>query len=70
MRDGRVLHALQPAAGAPDPDPPHRLQHVLQAEELQDGGLVREAPPRAGAKARGRPADQEDTTGTTTLSSF
>ena len=35
-----------------------------QAEELQDGGLVRAAAARAGAQAGGGPADQEDTPGT------
>ena len=47
----------------PDPDPADRVQHVLQAEELQDCGVVRQAAARAGAQARGGAADQEDTAG-------
>ena len=63
MRDGRVLHALQPAARAPDPHPPHRLQPLLQAQELQDVGRLRTEAPGAGAEARGGATDKEDPAG-------
>lgn len=49
VRDGRLLHSLQPATRPSDFDVAHRLEHVLQAEELQNGHVLRQASARAGA---------------------
>ena len=63
MRDGCLLHPLQPAAGAPGAHPQDRAQPLLQAEELQNRRQLR--PETAGARTQARrgPADEEDPSG-------
>lgn len=62
MRDGSLLHALQAAARPPDPDPTNSSQHVLQAQELQNGSVLRPTPSRTRPQARGRAASEKDPT--------
>lgn len=42
VRNGRLLHSLQATAHPPDTDAAYRPEYVLQAEELQDGGVLRQ----------------------------
>lgn len=63
VRDGGVLHALQPAAHPPDLDSAHGADHVLQAQELQDRRILREALAGAGSASGSGPTSPEDPAG-------
>lgn len=63
VRDGSLLHSLQAAAGPSDPDAADGAEHVLQAEELQDGCVLRAAAAGAGTETGSGPTGEENTTG-------